>query len=178
VRGDDGRLITHNPPVEILHREQRMRSRTMSHERRAFLAIAGLGVLASAIPAHTAESTAAEQANVQLVRDFCASWSTRDLAQILPRLADDCVYRMSETVPPVIGHSGVTERLESWMPSSDLGIEFKILDAFAAGPIVMNHRVDSFKSTTRPLTWEGVGVFFIKDGKIKEWSDYTIRTSR
>lgn len=27
----------------------------------------------------------------------------------------------------------------------------------------------------RSFTWEGVGVFFVKDGKIKEWSDYTIR---
>jgi limonene-1,2-epoxide hydrolase len=155
-----------------------MPTTTLSHDRRAFLAITGLGVLASARPARTAESTAAERANVELVRDFCASWSTRDLAQILPRLADDCVYRMSETMPPVAGHAGVAGRLGSWMTSSDLGIEFRILDTFAAGPIVMNHRIDSFKSTTRPLTWEGVGVFFVKDGKIKEWSDYTIRTPR
>lgn len=150
----------------------------MSHDRRTFLAITSLGVLASARPGQAAEWTEAERSNVQLVRDFCASWSTRDLAQILPRLAADCVYRMSETTPAVAGHAGVTDRLGSWMPSSDLGIEFKILETFAAGPIVMNHRIDSFKSTTRPLTWEGVGVFFVKDGKIKEWSDYTLRTLR
>ena len=41
--------------------------------------------------------------------------------------------------------------------------------------MVINHRIDRFESKTRPLTWEGVGVFFIKDGKIQEWSDYTIR---
>ena len=29
-----------------------------------------------------------------------------------------------------------------------------------------------------PLTWEVVGVFFVKDGKIKEWSDYTMRVQR
>jgi len=125
-----------------------------------------------------AEWTVDEKANVQLVKDFCASWSTRDLKQILPRLSDDCVYRMTETTPPANGHAGVTERLGSWMPSSDLGIEFKILETFANGPIVINRRIDSFKSTTRPLTWEGVGVFFVKDGKIKEWSDYTIRVVR
>jgi limonene-1,2-epoxide hydrolase len=146
--------------------------------RRTFMATGGIGVLASALPAAAAELSAAERANVQLVRDFCASWSTRDLTHILPRLADDCIYRMSETTPAVTGHAGVNERLGSWMPSSDLGIEFKILDTFAVGPMVMNHRIDSFKSTTRPLTWEGVGVFFVKDGKIKEWSDYTIRTQR
>ena len=150
----------------------------MAHDRRTFLAVTGVGVFASALRAQAAELSDTERANVQLVNDFCASWSTRDLVRILPRLSDDCVYRMSETTPAVTGHAGVTDRLGSWMPSSDLGIEFKILETFAAGPIVMNHRIDSFKSTTRPLTWEGVGVFFIKDGKIKEWSDYTIRTVR
>jgi limonene-1,2-epoxide hydrolase len=150
----------------------------MPDDRRAFLAITGLSMLASALPLPAAEWTDGERANVQLVGDFCASWSSRDLARILPRLSDDCVYRMSETVPAVTGHAGVSDRLGSWMPSSDLGIEFKILETFAAGPIVINHRIDSFNSTTRPLTWEGVGVFFVKDGKIKEWSDYTIRTVR
>jgi len=149
----------------------------MPHDRRVFLA-AGLGMLASARLAQAADWSDAEKANVKLVGDFCASWSTRDLATILPRLADDCIYRMSETTPAVIGHAGVTERLGSWMPSSDLGIEFRILETFAAGSIVMNRRIDSFKSTKRPLTWEGVGVFFIRDGKIKEWSDYTIRVAR
>jgi limonene-1,2-epoxide hydrolase len=122
--------------------------------------------------------TAEQKANVQLVTDFCASWSTRDLKQILPRLSSDCIYRMSETIPAVTGHAGVTEKLGEWMTSSDLGIEFKILETCAAGPMVMNHRIDSFKSTKRPLTWEGIGVFFVKDGKIKEWSDYTIRVQR
>jgi limonene-1,2-epoxide hydrolase len=150
----------------------------MPFDRRVFLATTSIGVLATALPAGAAEWTDQERANVQLVRDFCASWSTRDLKQILPRLSDDCIYRMSETTPAVNGHVGVTERLGSWMPSSDLGIEFKILDTFASGPMVMNHRIDSFKSTTRPLTWEGVGIFFIKDGKIKEWSDYTVRVQR
>jgi len=149
----------------------------MPHNRRVFLA-AGLGVLASARLAQAAEWSDTEKVNVQLVADFCASWSTRDLAKILPRLADDFIYRRGETTPAVTGHAGVTERLGSWMPSSDLGIEFRILETFAAGSIVMNRRIDSFKSTKRPLTWEGVGVFFIRDGKIKEWSDYTIRVAR
>jgi limonene-1,2-epoxide hydrolase len=125
-----------------------------------------------------AEWTNAEKANAKLVADFCESWSTRDLKQILPRLSPECIYRMSETIPAVTGHAGVTEKLGSWMTSSDRGIEFKILDTWAAGPMVMNHRVDSFRSTKQPLTWEGIGVFFVKDGRIREWSDYTIRVSR
>lgn len=148
--------------------------------RRTLLTAAGLGALAplaSSSQASAAEWTAQEKANVQLVKDFCASWSTRDLKQVFPRVTDTVVYRMSETTPPVTGPAGITERLGSWMQSSDR-IVFEILDTFATGPIVINHRIDRFISTTRPLTWEGVGVFFIKDGKIQEWSDYTIRVVR
>lgn len=32
--------------------------------------------------------------------------------------------------------------------------------------------------TTSPVTWEGVGVFLVQDGKIKEWFDYTISVVR
>jgi limonene-1,2-epoxide hydrolase len=148
--------------------------------RRAFLATTGIGALtplAFAATASAAEWTAAEKANVQLVAEFCASWSTRDLQRVFPHFAGSGVYRMSETTPPVTGHAGLTERLGSWMRSSDR-IVFEILDTYAKGPMVINHRIDRFESKTRPLTWEGVGVFFIKDGKIQEWSDYTIRVVR
>jgi limonene-1,2-epoxide hydrolase len=125
-----------------------------------------------------AQMTAEEKANTELVAGFCAAWSTRDSKRILSFFADDGVYRMTETTPPVTGHAGVLERLGSWIESSDKGIEFKILDTYAKGPMVVNHRIDRFMSSTRPLTWEGVGVFFVKDGKIREWNDYTIKVDR
>jgi limonene-1,2-epoxide hydrolase len=111
-----------------------------------------------------------------VVTAFCAAWSTRDINKALPFLADDCVYRMTETTPPAHGHDGVIERLKKSVDTSSL-VEFRILETSAAGPIVINHRVDRFMMP-QPLTWEGVGVFFLKDGKIKEWSDYTIRVQR
>jgi limonene-1,2-epoxide hydrolase len=147
-------------------------------KRRTFLASSGAAAFASLFPvALEAETTQAEQANVRLVADFCAAWSTRDLRRILPLLAEDCVYRMTETTPAATGHAGVTERLGSWLQTST-EVEFRILETFAAGPMVMNHRIDRFVSSPRPLTWEGVGVFFVKDARIKEWSDYTIRAER
>ena len=149
-------------------------------DRRSFVGAAGLAAVAAlgpTAPLVAAELTAAEKSNLDLVTAFCASWSTRDMGKIAPFLAGDSVYRMSETTPAVVGPDGVRERLESWLETSQQ-IEFKILDAFAKGPIVVTHRIDRFVSTSRPLTWEGVGVFFVKDGKIKEWSDYTIRVER
>jgi limonene-1,2-epoxide hydrolase len=147
-------------------------------KRRTFLASAGVAAFTSFVPVTLgAETTEAEQANARLVADFCAAWSTRDLRRILPLLAEDCVYRMTETTPAVAGHAGVTERLGSWLQTS-AQVEFRILETYAKGPMVVTHRIDRFVSSTRPLTWEGVGVFFVKDAKIKEWSDYTIRVER
>jgi hypothetical protein len=111
----------------------------MPMRRRSFLTSAGLGALtplALASQASAAEWSDAEKANVKLVNDFCASWSTRDLKQVLPRFADTGVYRMSETTPPVTGHAGITERLGSWMQSSDR-IVWEVLDTYAKGPMVI-----------------------------------------
>jgi limonene-1,2-epoxide hydrolase len=119
-----------------------------------------------------------EKQNLEIVAAFCAAWSTRDPEQIMPFFAEDGIYRMTETVAPVRGHAGILEKLGSWIESSDLGIDFEILDSYARGGIVVNHRIDRFKSSTRPLTWEGVGVFLVRDGKIQEWSDYTIAVQR
>jgi limonene-1,2-epoxide hydrolase len=139
--------------------------------RREFLGTAALGAVAAL------EWTAQEKTNVQIVNDFCAAWSTRDIAKPLAFLSNECVYRMTETTPPANGHEGVVQRLKSYVDATDR-LEFKVIETFAKGPIVMNHRIDSFVSKTRPLTWEGVGVFLVQDGKIKEWFDYTIRVSR
>ena len=147
-------------------------------DRRAFFLTAGVGAAAllSVTRADAADWTETERANVKAVTEFCAAWSTRDITRALPYLSDDCVYRMTETTAPANGHAGVSDRLKTFVENSER-VEFKVLESFAAGPIVINRRVDRFVST-RPLTWEGVGVFFVKDGKIKEWSDYTIRSSR
>jgi len=147
-------------------------------KRRQFLAAGGAGALAlvGGVSVGAAAWTDAEMANVRTVTDFCAAFSTRDMARVLSFLADDCVYRMTETTAPANGHEGVSARLKSYVEGSER-VQFRVLDTFAAGSIVINRRIDQFVSS-RPLTWEGVGVFFVKDGKIKEWSDYTIRTQR
>jgi limonene-1,2-epoxide hydrolase len=152
-------------------------------QRRTFLTSAGVSgaavfsaLSALARPASAAEWNDAERTGVKLVTDFCAAWSARDMNKVLPFLSDDCIYRMTETTAPANGHDGVVQRLKTWVDTASL-VEFRVLDTMAAGPIVINHRIDRFL-TAQPLTWEGVGVFFVKDGKIKEWSDYTIRVQR
>ena len=147
--------------------------------RRTFLAGSGLSVLGAltATRAASAQRGDGETRNVALVNDFCAAWSTRDLQRVTALMADNSVYRMTETTPPLTGHAALIAQMQPWVDTSS-SIEFEILETFASGPLVMNHRVDHFASATRPLTWEGVGVFFVRDGKIQEWSDYTIGVKR
>jgi limonene-1,2-epoxide hydrolase len=143
----------------------------------ATTAAAILGALLPVRGAHAAQLSEAEAANLKVVTDFCSSWSTRDLAKVTSQMTDDSVYRMTETTPPMTGPAPLIAQMQPWVDTSD-SIEFKILESFAKGPIVITHRIDRFASKTRPLTWEGVGVFFVQNGKIKEWSDYTIRVDR
>jgi limonene-1,2-epoxide hydrolase len=147
--------------------------------RRAFSAVALTGAAAMFLPRESAaaELSAEEQANVKLVNDFCAAFASRDLAKPLGYMAADVTYRMTETTPPATGHDGVTMRLQGFVESSKT-VEFKVLDTWAKGPMVVNHRIDTFAGGPRGLVWEGVGVFFVKDGKIREWHDYTIKAQR
>jgi limonene-1,2-epoxide hydrolase len=124
--------------------------------------------------ADAAQAGAADGTSVRIVTEFCAAVSKLDPAAMRPFFADDVVYRMTETTPPI---SGVEKVLEAYTKLNATSIEFKVLETATLGPIVINRRVDRFVSP-RSFTWEGVGVFFVKDGKIKEWSDYTIRMER
>lgn len=138
--------------------------------RRTFLA-AAMSLPASAL---VAEMTDAEKVNIAVVNNFCASFATRDLTKIMSFFADNGVYRMTETSPPSVGREAVSTRIKGFIDTSDT-IEFKIVETFAKGPVVMNERIDRFIGPQRNNTYHVSGVFFIKDGKIVEWTDYIIR---
>ena len=145
--------------------------------RRKALTAAGLGVAATAgIPGflEAAEWSAAEKANVQLVNDFCSAWPNHDLAKIMSFFADTCAYRVNENQEPFKGRQAVTDRIKSFL---DRVVQFEVIETFARGPMVFNERIDRFMGG--PLrSWHGVGVFFLRDGKIVEWYDYTILADR
>jgi limonene-1,2-epoxide hydrolase len=160
---------------------ERTEETTPTHEpeppgRRAFLLASMAAGATSLLPgvASAAQAGNGDEAGVRLVTDFCAAVSKLDPAAMRPFLADDVVYRMTETTPPIVGVENV---LHAYTRLNATSIEFKVLETLTAGPIVINRRIDRFVSP-RSFTWEGVGVFFVKDGRIKEWSDYTTRMER
>jgi len=145
-------------------------------DRRRFLA-SGLGVAAAtglARSADAAEPSAMEKANIQIVKDFCAAWPSHDLEKILAFFPDNGAYRMTETMEPAKGRVALTARIKTIINNVN---QFEILDTWARGPMVVNERIDRF-SNFQLKSWHGVGVFFVKDGKIVEWYDYTIASER
>lgn len=119
------------------------------------------------------ELTQTETANIDLVNAMCATWvAPMNFSKLGELLSDDCIYRATETAPPVTGRDAIIERLQGLGQSSF--IEFEVIETFARGSIVVNDRIDRFDLPNRKIEWHGVGVFYIKDGKIAEWSDFTI----
>jgi limonene-1,2-epoxide hydrolase len=153
-----------------------MATKGQEMDRRGFMA-AGAGAIALAGVARSAsaaELTTDEQANVQLVNDFCAAWPSHDLGKVIAFFADDGAYRMTETTELADGRDAVSARIQTILNNVE---RFEVLDTFARGPMVINERIDHFSDFTLK-TWRGVGVFFIRAGKIVDWYDYTISVER
>ena len=120
-----------------------------------------------------AEPTASEKANLDLVTRFCESFATRDMAKISAFLSPEVVYRITDTAPAVRGAEAIG-RIRGYVERST-AIEFKILDSWVRGSVVVNERVDSFTRAEGNVSYHLTGVFLVKDGKIVEWADYSIR---
>jgi limonene-1,2-epoxide hydrolase len=145
--------------------------------RRSIFTCAGIGVatfLSGSNTLNATEWTAAERANVKVVNDFCAAWPSHDLEKVLSFFSNDGAYRMSERQEPVKGRQAVRDKINSFLNNV---VKFEVLDTFARGPMVFNERIDHFQKL-QLKSWHGVGVFFLRDGKIVEWYDYTISSER
>ena len=139
--------------------------------RKSFLLI----LISAFVPlaANAAEPTAAEKANLNLETRFCESFATRDMAKISAFLSPDVVYRITDTVPAVKGAEAIA-RIRAYVERST-SIEFKILDSWVRGSVVVNERIDSFSRADGNVAYHLTGVFLVKDGKVIEWADYSIR---
>ncbi len=147
----------------------------LSSNRRAVIGSSALAML-GAFSSQAAPQTSQEQANIKVVNDFLHAVKPKDIGPLAQFLSPDVTYRMTETSPQDKGYEAITKRLAGFVDNASR-IEFEIIATHALGPIVINHRIDRFISATRPLLFEGVGVFFLKGGKIVDWTDYTIRAA-
>ena len=146
--------------------------------RRTLLTLSGMAALTGGTTslANAAPLTAAEQANAKLVTDFCAAWRKHDVDVLMPYLADNISYRITETTPAIVGRGTFHDRIKDILGRMTT-IEFAVVDTLAKGPIVLNERHDTLVSPQRTRLYHCVGMFFLADGKIVEWTDYIISQS-
>jgi hypothetical protein len=118
----------------------------------ATAAAAILGALRPEQRAHAAQLSEAEAANLKVVTDFCASWSTRDLAKVTSQMSDDSVYRMTETTPPMTGHAPLIAQMQ---PGGHVRLD-RVSDLETYAKVRSSLRIASIGSPPRrPLRWEG-----------------------
>ena len=150
-------------------------------ERRGLLA--GLSTImvlsvASGVNAQTPEPNATLEAEKEkIVNNFCATWSSKDASQLTAYLDDEIEYHMFEGAPPINGKDSFSAKLQPFM-SSMRKIQWDILRSTVMGDIILNERIDHFyrkEGSEQPENhFHIVGVFLVRDGKIKYWKDYNL----
>jgi len=89
-------------------------------------------------------------------------------------LRRDAIGPLTDVDRTTILKDAVVARIKGFVDPAQV-VEFPVAETFAKGPIVMNERTDRFVRPDRTNTFHVVGVFFVRDGKIAEWTDYIIR---
>ena len=109
-----------------------------------------------------------------VVRDFCRAVERRDVAGLVDFFTDDAVYH-NIPLAPVAGREAIARTITSFIspgaPGIE-GIEFRVINIAADGPVVMTERVDVFKLPPKSFELPVMGTFEVSDGKINAWRDY------
>jgi limonene-1,2-epoxide hydrolase len=132
--------------------------------------------LASAATASgtVAVSTNAREAdNIAVVKSFADSWNDADKA--VEFLADNATVSMEEDKPPVVGKPAYLAAMKAYAAQGGTA-SIKAAHFFARGPVVVMHRTDVIHVEGKPdASYELVGVFVVKNGKIAVWNDYMVK---
>jgi limonene-1,2-epoxide hydrolase len=108
--------------------------------------------------------------NEKLIRDFIKAWSRLDAAELAAYFAEDGCYFNIPT-QPVCGRANIEKMIRGFIATwTETVWEVKTL--IAAGNVVIAERLDKTKTTKGNVDLPCVGVFELRDGKIKEWRDY------
>ena len=112
---------------------------------------------------------------IEVVRRFCAAWSDNaGTVELAAFFTDDAVYH-NIPLAPVTGRKAIANNIATFIrpgPPGIEGLEFRVINIAANGPVVMTERVDVFKLPDRSFELEVMGTFEIRDGKINAWRDY------
>jgi limonene-1,2-epoxide hydrolase len=112
---------------------------------------------------------------IEVVRRFCAAWSDNmGAVELAAFFTEDAIYH---NIPqaPVTGREDIANTIASVLrpgPPGIEGIDFRVINIAANGPVVMTERVDVFKLPGRSFELPVMGTFEITGGRINAWRDY------
>src|ERR1700685_3625278 len=107
----------------------------------------------------------------EVVREFCALVSKRDVDVLRPLLDDDIVYH-NIGMPATRGIEATLANLVGQWEMFSATYEWEIRNLAVNGNIVLTERIDSVgpPGVTAPVPL--MGIFEVRNGKIKDWRDY------
>ena len=112
---------------------------------------------------------------IEVVRRFCAAWSDNmGAVELAAFFTEDAVY-LNIPLAPVTGRAAIADTIASVLrpgPPGIEGIEFRVINIAANGPVVMTERVDVFRLPGKSFELQVMGTFEVSDGKISAWRDY------
>ena len=112
---------------------------------------------------------------IEVVRRFCAAWYDNIVAtELAAFFTDDAVYH-NIPLASVTGREAIANNIASFIrpgPPGIEGIQFRVINIAANGPVVMTERVDVFKLPDKSFELPVMGTFEVSGGKISAWRDY------
>ena len=127
------------------------------------------------------EQLALEKQNAELVTNFCRDYSKLDVETLAAYVHDDIIYQITESQPDVVGIDAYRKHLTPMLNGME-SIDWIITRQFAIGQLVINDRVDEFYPPVGGrmprMRFRVAGYFWILDGKIKVWRDFSYPGAR
>ena len=155
--------------------------------RREFLTTTGLGAASLTLaPANAGAQTpkpltAEEKANIAVVHKFLHNrWYVTPMNYNALRevLAEDCVRGGADPTVLEKGRDTILNNLKQRAGDGETTRFTMLVQEWANGPVVTHERYEGSGAPGRnggpPSVGHGVGVFHVKDGKIKEWRWFQI----
>jgi limonene-1,2-epoxide hydrolase len=108
--------------------------------------------------------------SLSVVNEFLRAAAARDYDTALALVSEDVEYQ-NMMLPAVHGKAAMVQTLEALLALCSHS-EWEVLREVAAGPLVMNERVDRFTLDGVTTALPVAGVFELRDGLIAVWHDY------
>lgn len=108
--------------------------------------------------------------HVATIRRFLEAWPRLDPVELASYFAEDGVYH-NMPMAPVAGRKNVEQLIRDFT-SSWTETEWKVLNLFGAGDVVVAERLDCTRAGQKSVELPCTGIFEMEGGKIKVWRDY------